>query len=200
MLALILAGGEGTRLGLGEKPLVDICGKPMIAHVTDAFTGAGLEVMVVTSGRTPMTVNYLRVQGIPCYRAEGRGYMEDIVEAVTETGVTAAHFTSVADLPSLRPWHVTRIREVYESQEKQALSTWIPRDLCTTDGLREIYTETVEGIPAVPIGVNILVGEGIREPQDEHRLLLRDPRLALNVNTPDDLDRARRVLCPEKPG
>ena len=56
MHALILAGGEGTRLGMGEKPLVSICGKPMVSWVTDAFRAAALEVTVVASHRTPMTL------------------------------------------------------------------------------------------------------------------------------------------------
>ena len=128
MLALILAGGEGSRLGLGEKSLVDVCGRPMLARVTEAFTGAGLEIIVVASGRTPMTLNYLRAQGIPTYRAGGLGYVEDIVEAVLELGEQGPLFTSVADIPCLRPEHITQIRDAYESQAKPALSTWVPRD------------------------------------------------------------------------
>ncbi|HMA04893.1 MAG TPA: NTP transferase domain-containing protein [Methanomicrobiales archaeon] len=195
MLALILAGGEGSRLGLGEKPLVDICGKPMVAWVIDAFTGAGLEVAVVASSRTPMTLNYLRAQGIPFYRAQGRGYVEDIVEAVTTLEVSAPLFTSVADIPCLRPDHVKKIREAYLSQEKPALSSWIPRDLCPVGGCRTGYTEMVDGVPSAPAGVNVLLGERIREPQEEHRLLLHDPALAWNVNTPEELEAVRRVVC-----
>jgi len=60
------------------------------------------------------------------------------------------------------------------------------------------YAETVEGIASVPVGVNILVGERIREPQEEHRLLVREPALAWNVNTPEDLEEVRRVLCGGK--
>jgi adenosylcobinamide-phosphate guanylyltransferase len=198
MLALILAGGEGTRLGKGEKPLVDICGRPMITSVIDAFTTTGLEVMVVASRRTPMTLNYLRAQGIPFYRAQGRGYVEDIIEAVTELEISVPFFTSVADIPCLRREHVMTIQEAYLAQEKPALSTWVPRDLCPVSGCRTELTEVVDGVPSVPVGVNILLGERIREPQEEHRLLLRDPDLALNVNTPEDLEEVRRVLCGGK--
>lgn len=195
MLALILAGGEGTRLGRGEKPLIDICGMPMVARVIDAFTSAGIEVMVAVSARTPMTLNYLRAQRIPFYRAGGRGYVEDIVDAVTELDVSAPLFTSVADLPCLRPDHVKEIRDAYLSQERPALSSWVPRDLCPPGGCRTEYTEVVDGIPSVPVGVNILLGERIAEPQEEHRLLLRDPALAWNVNTPEDLEAVRRAVC-----
>jgi adenosylcobinamide-phosphate guanylyltransferase len=195
MLALILAGGEGTRLGLGEKPLVDICGRPMLARVTEAFASADLEVMVVASGRTPMTLNYLRAQRIPFYRARGRGYVEDIVEAVSELNETAPLFTSVADIPCLRPEHVNAIREFYFAQEKPALSCWVRRDLCPAGGCRTEYTEMVDGVPSVPVGVNILLGKRIHELQEEYRLLLRDPALARNVNTTEDLEEVRRVVC-----
>ncbi|MDD1664221.1 MAG: NTP transferase domain-containing protein [Methanomicrobiales archaeon] len=198
MLALILAGGGGTRLEMGEKPLVNICGRPMVTWVIDAFTGAGLEVVVVASSRTPMTLNYLRAQGISHYRAMGRGYVEDIVEAATELGIDGPLFTSVADIPCIRPEHVKEIQEAYLSQERPALSTWIPRSLCQATGCRADYTETVDEIPAVPIGVNILLGERISEPQEEYWLLLHDPALARNVNTREDLEAVRRVLCRGK--
>jgi len=198
MLALILAGGEGARLGMGEKPLVDLCGRPMVAFVLDAFAGAGIEVMVVASRRTPMTRNYLRAQGIPFYRAKGAGYIEDIVETATELEIRGPLFTSVADIPCLRQEHVEEILKAYHSEEKPALSSWVHRDLCSPGGCRAEYTETVDGVPAVPVGVNILLGERIREPQEERRLLLHDPALARNVNTPEDLEAVRMVLCGEK--
>jgi len=198
MLALILAGGEGARLGMGEKPLVDLCGRPMVAFVLDAFAGAGIEVMVVASRRTPMTLNYLRAQGIPFYRAKGAGYIEDIVETATELEIRAPLFTSVSDIPCLRPEHLKAIQRTYLAQERPALSAWVPRDLCSPGGCRAEYTETVDGVPAVPVGVNILLGERIREPQEERRLLLHDPALARNVNTPEDLEAVRMVLCGEK--
>jgi adenosylcobinamide-phosphate guanylyltransferase len=167
----------------------------MVSWVIDAFTGAGLEVTVVASNRTPMTLNYLRAQGIPFYVAMGGGYVEDIIEAVTELGIKAPLFTSVADIPCLRPEHVKEIQEAYISQDKPALSTWIPQTLCQPAGCRTDYRELVDGVQAVPIGVNILLGERITEPQEEYRLLLHDPALGRNVNTKEDLEAVRKVLC-----
>jgi adenosylcobinamide-phosphate guanylyltransferase len=93
---------------------------------------------------------------------------------------------------------VKEIQETYLAQEKPALSCWVPRDLCPAGGCRTEYSEMVDGVPAVPAGVNILLGERIQKPQEEYRLLLRDPALALNVNTPEDLEEVRRVLCGGK--
>ena len=84
MLALIMAGGRGTRLRMGEKPLVTICGRPMLSYVTDAFVAAGHEVVVVASYRTPFTKNWCRAQGIALYEAEGLGYIEDINAAAAD--------------------------------------------------------------------------------------------------------------------
>ncbi|HVN65965.1 MAG TPA: 5-deoxyadenosylcobinamide phosphate nucleotidyltransferase, partial [Methanomicrobiales archaeon] len=80
-------------------------------------------------------------------------------------------------------------------QEKPALSSWVPRDLCPAGGCRTEYIEMVEGVASAPVGVNILLGERIREPQEEFRLLIRDAALAMNVNTMEDLAGVRRVVC-----
>jgi adenosylcobinamide-phosphate guanylyltransferase len=147
-----------------------------------------------------MTPNHLRAQGIEVFRATGKGYVEDSVEAVRDLDVSAPLFTSVADIPCLRPEHVKEIREAYFSQERPALSTWIVMSLCQPASCRTDYTETVDGIQVVPIGVNILLGEQIRKPQDEYRLLLHDPALARNVNTREELEAVRRVLCDQRDG
>ncbi|MFW5638702.1 MAG: NTP transferase domain-containing protein, partial [Methanoculleus sp.] len=81
MLALIMAGGKGSRLRMGEKPLVTICARPMLSYVIDAFEAAGHEVVVVASHRTPYTKNWCRARGVTLYEAEGLGYVEDIQAA-----------------------------------------------------------------------------------------------------------------------
>lgn len=73
MLALIMAGGQGSRLRMGEKPLVTICGRPMLSYVIDAFESAGHEVIVVASHRTPYTRNWCRARGLLFMRRKGSG-------------------------------------------------------------------------------------------------------------------------------
>ncbi|HJK36483.1 MAG TPA: NTP transferase domain-containing protein, partial [Methanocorpusculum sp.] len=87
MLALILAGGEGSRLRLGEKALVMVHERPMIAWVLDAFCDAGCEPVVVTSYKTPFTRNWCRANGVEYLDTAGTGYVEDLTEAVEMTGV-----------------------------------------------------------------------------------------------------------------
>src|SRR5712692_5537730 len=54
MTAVLLAAGRGQRLGESTahtpKPLLDIAGSPLIAHIIDAFVGAGLANFIVVTG------------------------------------------------------------------------------------------------------------------------------------------------------
>jgi len=79
MLALIMAGGCGSRLNAGEKPLVNICGNPMIYHVIRAFEDAGCELVIVSSPKTPFTKNWCRTNGFEIYNSGGTGYVEDMI-------------------------------------------------------------------------------------------------------------------------
>jgi len=187
VLALIMAGGEGSRLNLGEKPLVPVGGQPMIARVIDAFRSSGCEVVVVASPRTPMTRNWCRVEALDIITAAGTGYIEDMVSAVTLLGETGALFVSACDLPCLNAGIIRKVIGQYRNAGKDACSVWVPISLFRSP--RDIqYTGKVDGTDACPAGLNILRGDLIGGLQEEFRLLLKEPRLAYNINTRGDLD------------
>lgn len=51
MTAAVLAGGQATRLGGGEKAAVELSGKPLIRHVLDVLMPRFKETLVVTPRR-----------------------------------------------------------------------------------------------------------------------------------------------------
>ncbi|MFA4876192.1 MAG: NTP transferase domain-containing protein [Methanoregula sp.] len=194
MYALIMAGGAGSRLNLGEKPLISICGRPMIAYVIDAFAAAGCHVMVAGSKKTPMTLNWCRAHEIPCYTSEGTGYIEDMVAIVKQLEIQDPLFISVSDIPCITAEIIRSVREAYTKGNRDALSVWVPSTLVTSCRGGMPYREKIEGVEACPAGVNILRGDRIDQEQDEFSLLLDEPRLALNVNTRADRDAAEEFL------
>ena len=194
MRALIMAGGAGSRLARGEKPLIPVCERPMISYITDAFRTAGCEPIIVVSPKTPMTTNWSRAHGIPVIRTEGDGYIEDMVSAVRNLEENKPLIISVSDIPCITPQIITIILRSYHDCGKDALSTWVPAHRVKSCRGGMPYHELIEGIDACAAGVNILRGDDIGAEQEEFTLLLDEPQLALNVNTREDLARTEAFL------
>lgn len=195
MRALIMAGGCGTRLkNRGEKPLALVCNRPMLEYIADAFSAAGCEPVVVVTRKTPMTANWCRARGVLLVRAEGNGFVEDMVQAVRQLEEDGPVIVSVADIPCVTPATIRHIIDEYRHCGRDALSTWVPARLVQSCRGGMPYRKTIGGMEACPAGINILLGKHIDSEQDEHELLLDEPGLALNVNTPEDLARTESVL------
>jgi adenosylcobinamide-phosphate guanylyltransferase len=194
MFALIMAGGSGSRLNLGEKPLIPIRGRPMIAYVIDAFCAGGFDPVVAASPNTPMTMNWCRAHSIAFCKAEGRGYVEDMISAVEILDERHPLFVCVSDIPCLTAKVIRQIAEVYHMSGKDACSAWVPADLFHSCRGSISYREKVNGIEACPAGINILRGDLISQPQEELQVLLNEPGLALNVNTRADLAKAEEFI------
>lgn len=194
MFALIMAGGSGSRLNLGEKPLIPIRGRPMIAYVIDAFCAGGFDPVVAASPNTPMTMNWCRAHGIAFCKAEGRGYVEDMISAVEILDERHPLFVCVSDIPCITAKVIRQIAEVHHMSGKDACSAWVPADLFHSCRGSISYREKVNGIEACPAGINILRGDLISQPQEELQVLLNEPGLALNVNTRADLAKAEEFI------
>ena len=194
MHALIMAGGSGSRLNLGEKPLISIRGRPMIAYVIDAFCAGGFDPVVAASPKTPMTTNWCRAHGIAFCKAEGRGYIEDMISAVETLDEQHPLFVCVSDIPCITAKIIRQIADSYHISGKDACSTWVPAELVHSCRGSISYREQVNGIEACPAGVNILRGDLISQLQDELQVLLSEPGLALNVNTRADLAKAEDFI------
>lgn len=188
MRALIMAGGVGSRLDMGEKPLVRIAGRPMIRFVIDAFLAAGVTPIIVTSIKTPYTKNWCRAHDILFVSTDGTGYIEDLAQAVSILEENGLFFVAVSDIPCLRPDIISYIWEEYAISGMQACSTWIPLTLCSRFETTPRYQMEINGVPASPAGINILDGSCIHAEQEELRLLLHDPGLVFNVNTRFELE------------
>jgi adenosylcobinamide-phosphate guanylyltransferase len=166
----------------------------MISYITDAFRSARCEPVVVVSPKTPMTANWCRAQDIAIVRTGGDGYIEDMVSAVRNLEEDRPLIISVSDIPCITPAIITKILRTYHDCGKDALSTWVPAHRVKSCRGGMPYHEQIRGVDAYPAGVNILRGDSIDAQQEEFSLLLDEPRLAMNVNTREDLARAEAFL------
>lgn len=197
-----MCGGRGTRLGgVAEKPLVDVAGRAMIGRVLDALEASGVErVHAVVSADAPATHRWLldRVRtgsGRPLEIIEtsGDGYVADIQAAVSEVPTPA--LSVCADLPLLTGTIVDR---VVASGNNAALSVYVPVATKRRLGVSIDISMTIDGERVAPAGINLLgtPEEQRRSDTDPRadRLVLRNPRLAVNANRPRDLQIAEALL------
>jgi adenosylcobinamide-phosphate guanylyltransferase len=206
MDALVMAGGMGKRLGLEEKPLTMILGKPMISYVLEALLASkNIDlIFVVTSPRVKRTnlwlIDFIRLHtNVRMIKTKGDGFVNDMASAVEEVGITGSVLITMADLPLITPALIDRTIEKYIEVDTPALSVHMKLDVCTRLGLRPDTVFHKNNGFIVPCGINILDAGRIREEQDDYNLILDDEELALNVNTLNDLAACERYLERKNP-
>ena len=201
MDAVVMAGGMGKRLGIAEKPLTLIMGKPMISYVLEALLGSKNigRLFVATSPRVEKTEMWLldfvkNHRNVHIIRTKGDGFVNDMASAVEEAGITGSVLITMADLPLITSALIDKIINKYQEINTPALSVHMGLDVFTRLGLRPDTVFHKNGGFIVPCGINILDAQSIREEQEDYNLILDDEELALNVNTLDDLAVCERYL------
>ena len=181
-----MCGGAGTRLGRGEKPLVEIGGKPMVARVLDALDASDIQKTYgVTSPHTPETTR--RLDGrVRIIEAGGDGYVEDLTDALEHVDMPV--LTIVADLPLVSDTLVDRTVDAHDSG---ALTVCVPTELKRRLGV-SVDTERAHGGRELsPVGLNV-----VDEDPSETIRVSYDARLAINVNRPTDVAVAEGLIEP----
>jgi len=170
MIALIMAGGRGSRLGGVCKPMVRVCGVPMILRVLAAIRGLVSAVVIALSHWTRECLKDLCLDPIiDCVETSGADYVEDLKLVVSS--LRKPVLVLPADLPHLGRDHVDLL--LSEAQRR--------------DG---VCVLTLEG-PRGPVGASLFQCEG----GSWVSLRIDDPRL-VSVNTVKDLELAE-ALCRE---
>jgi adenosylcobinamide-phosphate guanylyltransferase len=199
MDAIVMAGGFGQRLGMGEKPCVELLGKPLISYVIDTLRTAKEidRVFVAVSPVTPKTEVMLqeRYEGeVRVIRTFGGNYVGDMIYAVETAQSTGPVMIIMSDLPLLNPELIDSVIEKYREAGTPALSVYVPINVCKGIGIRPDTVFNKDGKLIVPVGINILDSNQIRSEQEDFNLILENPKIAFNVNTVEDLQRCKDLL------
>ncbi|MDH3204569.1 MAG: NTP transferase domain-containing protein, partial [Nitrosopumilus sp.] len=80
MIALVMAGGKGTRMNLGNEKLLLKYKKPVILHVIDSLKNSNCfsKILAITSPNSPKTKKLLQENNIEIFDTPGIGYVEDL--------------------------------------------------------------------------------------------------------------------------
>jgi len=193
--ALVMAGGKGTRMKSEiEKPLIPLKGKPMILHIITALKNATMVdgILVSVSPNTPQTSQKMRDLGVRVVETSGKNYILDMQTAIKKEGLKKTLILS-ADLPLLASTLIDQLIRYYEATGKPALTVMAPlesyRRLKLDVGMKiKINEKTL-----VPVGINFVDGAFIDQPEiEEEILIMKNPRIILNVNTLEELKRAEK--------
>jgi adenosylcobinamide-phosphate guanylyltransferase len=199
MDAIVMAGGFGQRLGMGEKPCVELLGKPLISYVIDTLSASkNIDgVFVAVSPVTPMTEIMIqeRYKGeVRVIKTFGGNYVGDMIHAVETAETIGPVMIIMSDLPFINPELIDSIIEKYKEEGKPALSVYVPINICKGAGIRPDTVFNKDGKLIVPVGINILDSSQIRKEQEDFNLILDNPKLAINVNTVKDLQHCKDLL------
>jgi adenosylcobinamide-phosphate guanylyltransferase len=197
--ALVMAGGMGKRMELTvEKPLVQFMGKPLIERVVRALNSARQisEFYIVTSPNTPETEAKCLKDGLPVVRTDGKGYHNDLVQAITKADLLSPVLIIPSDLPALTGKFLDRVISAFEKRGKDALAVFVPIETRERFKLSISSTDEYKGTWYAVSGVNIISGSRIR---DEGKIatsaiITEEIEVLLNINTQNDLAIAEEII------
>jgi adenosylcobinamide-phosphate guanylyltransferase len=190
LTALVMAGGRGTRMELGEeKPLLKVGGKPMIEHVIRALENAERvdDIVVAVSEHTPKTAKLLKGFDVKILGTPGIEYHHDLKYAVRELELDKV-LTISADLALIESRIIDEISGRYLRCNKPVLTVLVPMRLKEELGLVEEHVIEIGDKRLTPAGINVIDGRRIDEGElDEEIFVIYEAKVALNINTPKEL-------------
>ncbi len=203
VVALIMAGGKGTRMKLTqEKPLIEVCGKPGIAYVLEALKEAKKIdcIFVATTSATPKTTALMEQMGISVIETPGIDYVSDM--GYTVQALKLGVFLAIAaDLPLVRGEIIDAIVERYERCGKPALTVAVPLETKAKLGMCIEYSfKTDADQDVVPVGINVIDGSKRYGDEwlDQDIFLMNNEELSVNINTVQELQLAERLMSKKR--
>ena len=196
MIAIILAGGKSSRLGEGkEKALIKIdrsgsgseIPKRLIDLVVENVRDSKAEgFLVAISKNTPKTAEYCKSQDYELLETPGKGYHADLRYLLAHY----PEFVSVAcDIAFLKPEHINSIIDFYIHNDSgignstcTSITGAVPQDIIHPYVVPS-YVFEHDGRKLVAVGLNIVTKGRKNLP-----FVFNDPLLAININTPLDLE------------
>ncbi len=180
-----------------EKPLIKVCGKPVIEYVLAALKDAKKidSIIVATSSCTPKTTQLMKQLGVQVIETPGKDYVSDMGYAV-QTLKLGVFLAIAADLPLIKGEMIDSVVERYERCGKPALTVAVPLETKAKLGMCIGYSFKTDDKEVVPVGINVIDGHKRYGDEwlDQDIYLMNHQELAVNINTVSELQLAELLL------
>jgi len=189
MIALVMAGGKGTRMKLNDEKLLLRYKKPVILHVIDSLKNSNCfsKILSITSCNSPKTKKLLEENNVEIFDTPGIGYVEDL-NLVLQT--FRDEFLVVSgDLPLLDKEIIQKITNYYNPQ-KSWTSILVTNKFLTILGLESNFSVNFNDQICHYTGISLINAEKITSLENlvENYIVLDDKRVAFNLNSKQDYD------------
>lgn len=187
MIALVMAGGKGTRMNLPEEKLLLEHKKQLVLHVIDALRESNCfsKIVAATSDNAPKTENLLKHHGVDIIKTKGDDYVSDLISVLPNFDEFV--FVVSGDLPLLDD---TTIRVLVSKHHNDA--SWqsfvVTKSFLGSIGIQSEFKTNLDGKECYYTGISIVNPKKISSTIMEVNTIFDDKKIAVNLNTKQDYD------------
>lgn len=180
-----------------EKPLVKVGGIPMIERIILALAGSERfdRIVAAISPNTPKTKELLKSKKIETIETAGEGYSNDLSHLLSRLKPRRVMVVP-GDIPLLTSQLVREILDAIDNtaiqKEEPAISIVLEKGFVERIGVKPSAVLNQYCHSGITIfNTTAVVGT---EPVDERYLVINREEIALNVNTVEELELAKKLL------
>ena len=187
MIALVMAGGKGSRMKTQEEKLLLKHIHPTILHVVFAIQNTNYfsKIIAATSPNSPKTKEMLENAGVETIDTSGKGYVEDlnlILSSINDDVLVVP-----GDLPLLDDEIIKKIVKTNNSN-KIWTSFLVTKNFLKSIGLKSGFSVRFQNKECSFTGISIVNAREIENLDlvEEIYYILDDKRIGMNLNTFED--------------
>jgi adenosylcobinamide-phosphate guanylyltransferase len=189
MIGLVMAGGKGSRMNLGNEKLLLKYKKPIILHVVDSLKESNCfsKIFALTSSNSPKTKKLLQENNIEIFNTDGIGYVEDLSLVLQSTSDSV--LVTSGDLPLLDNEIIKNIVKHYDP-DKIWTSILVTNKFLTKLGLESDYFINYSNQICNYTGISLINANKINSSKNlvQNYIIIDDKRIAFNLNTKQDYE------------
>ncbi len=185
-----------------EKPLLKVDGIAMVERVILALAGSGRfdRILAAISPNTPKTKELLKSKGIETIETPGEGYSNDLSYLLSKLKPQRVMIVP-SDIPLLNSQIISEILDATDNSSFSNSSSRKEQGPAISIILEKGFVERTGAKPSIVLhqychsGITIFDTMSVgTEPVEEHYLVMNRKEIALNVNTKEEIELAKKLL------